>query len=186
MLGTFSTAGFGAFVVALAIGWLFPGSNRKYPLRSNVGFHYFRDLFKLACLGLALWVAVYSPYFGLISKQSYNAASLDERRVRTQAGIDAILSAPFGTRTSQANEAINLIAAIAPFGLPFPFIVVSALVLPRIIGRGFVHGTAAPIFAIFATLLLSQPALDSTFIFVLIALVYELASPPHAGPQARV
>lgn len=167
LLGTFSTAAFGAFAVALGVAWIARSALQKNPV-----LHYFGLLFKLGFLAAALWVAVYAPVLGYADKGNYNRISLDDRTQATLDGLAAITAHPLGGAT--ATGGINLVAAIAPYGVPFALIVIGALILPRI-GHPAKHLTTAPIFVIFVTLLLSQPAADSTFMFVLVGLVYGLA-----------
>jgi hypothetical protein len=176
LLGTFSTAAFGAFAVALGVAWI-----ARSALQKNPALHYFGLLFKLAFLGAALWVAIYAPVVGFADKASYNAVSLDQRTQATNAGIAALTEHPLGGVFGGQQEAINLVAAIAPFGIPFALIVVAALLLPRI-GHPAKHLTTAPIFVVFVTLLLSQPAGDSTFVFLLVPLVYGVARTTKGSP----
>jgi hypothetical protein len=176
LLGTFSTAAFGAFAVALGVAWI-----ARSALQKNPALHYFGLLFKLAFLGAALWVAIYAPVVGFADKASYNAVSLDQRTQATNAGIAALTEHPLGGVFGGQQEAINLVAAIAPFGIPFALIVVAALLLPRI-GHPAKHLTTAPIFVVFVTLLLSQPAGDSTFVFLLVPLVYGVAKTTKGSP----
>jgi hypothetical protein len=170
LVGTFSTASFGAFAVALGVAWIARSALQKDPVR-----HYFGLLFKLAFLAAALWVAIYAPVLGYASKGDYNAISLAQRQASTNNGLAALTEHPLGGVYGGQLDAINLVAALAPFGVPFALIVIAALLLPRI-GHPAKHLTTAPIFVIFVTLLLSQPAADSTFAFVLVALIYGLAA----------
>lgn len=171
MLGAFSTAGFGAFVVAIVVAWM-----TKKPKTGDQASHFFGMLFKLAVLGFAGWLAIAAPVFGLMAKGDVNAASLDDRTQATNAGIAAVIDNPFGGVHAANSEAINLVAALAPFGIPYFLIVIAALVLPRF--RHAAKGvTTAPILLILITLLLSQPAGDSTFVFILVGLIYTCALP---------
>ncbi|MHA7282225.1 hypothetical protein [Arthrobacter sp. TMS2-4] len=179
LLGTLSTAGFGAFAVVLLIAWIM-----RKPRGGDLFTHYIGFLFKAALLAGAAWVAIYAPILGLEAKGSLNSVSLSERAIATSAGVRALTEAPFGGAPTGVQDSINLIAVIAPLGLPFSLLVVAALVLPAI-GHQAKHVTVAPIMLIFVTLLLSQPAGDSTFVFVLVGLIYLLAAPPagHAPPM---
>jgi hypothetical protein len=171
LLGAFSTAGFGAFVVALIVAWM-----ARKPKTTDLATHFLVSVFKLAALGGALWLAVNAPVFGFASKGDLNSVSLQDRANSTNAGIAALVDSPLGGVHSGNLDAINLIAAIAPLGIPFALAVVGALVFPRL-GHPAKHLTTASILLLFITLLLSQPAGDSTFVFVMVGLIYTVALP---------
>ncbi|MEJ2866536.1 hypothetical protein WCD74_02080 [Actinomycetospora sp. OC33-EN08] len=184
LVGTLSTAGFGVFVVVLAIDvFLRP--------RGGIGLGGF--LRQIAGLGAGLgaaWVALYAPVFGLQAKQTSNEASLDERSDATEEGLRAITQRPFGGQGNEKQAGINLISDIAVNGLPFVLLVTAALLLPLLFVRrpGSARGRAAPIaLVVFATLLVSQPAAASTWVFVLVALALacdELTDAERAAPGA--
>lgn len=169
LLGAFSTAGFGGFVVALMVAWIVRKSKTK-----DMSVHFFGLLFKLAALGGGLWLAVYAPVFGFAVKGTMNAISLEDRSNATQAGLDTLADSPL--LGSGEGQAINLIASIAPFGVILPLTVVAALLLPRL-GHPDKRLTTAPILLLLITLLLSQPAGDSTFIYVMAGLIYACCLP---------
>ncbi|MCD2187969.1 hypothetical protein [Actinomycetospora soli] len=167
LIGTLSTAGFGVFVVVLAVeGFLRP--------RGGIGLGGFlRQVGGLGAIVGAAWIALYAPVFGLQAKQTSNEASLDERSDATEAGIRALTTKPWGGQGTEKQAGINLISDIAVNGLPFVLLVTAALLVPLLLvrpARG-TRGRAAPVaFVVFATLLLSQPAAASTWVFVLVAL----------------
>ncbi|WP_286056169.1 hypothetical protein [Actinomycetospora termitidis] len=186
LVGTLSTAGFGVFVVVLAIDvFLRP--------RGGIGLGGF--LRQIAGLGAGLgaaWVALYAPVFGLQAKQTSNEASLDERSDATEEGLRAITQKPFGGQGNEKQAGINLISDIAVNGLPFVLLVTAALLVPLLFLRrdpaSSTRGRAAPVvFVVFATLLASQPAAASTWVFVLVALALacdELTDAERAAPGA--
>jgi hypothetical protein len=171
LLGAFSTAGFGAFVVVIMIAWMM-----RKPKSRDAFTHYIGFLFKVSALAGAAWLAVYAPVFGVASKGDLNQSSLLDRSQATSAGLDALMNSPLGGVHAGSNESINLIASLAPFGVPFFLAVCAALFLPRF-GHPNKAPTVAPVLLIFITLLLSQPAGGSTWVFILAGLSYTLALP---------
>lgn len=181
LLGTFSTAGFGAFVVVIILAWMARGDKGSDP-----AVHFLSFLVKLVALGLAGWVALTAPVFGYMAKGDVNAVSLDDRTRATNAGLGAIVDNPFGGVHTGVSEGINLLASLAPLGIPFFVIVVGTLLLPRI-GHPNKAATTAPILLILIVLLLSQPASDSTFVFIMAGLIYTASLPdmPVLAPKER-
>lgn len=167
LVGTLSTAGFGVFVVVLALDvFLRP--------RGGIGLGGFlRQIGGIAAIAGAAWVALYAPVLGLNAKQSSNEASLDERQDATDAGIRALTESPLGGLGSEKQAGINLISDVAVNGLPFVVLVSIAILLPAFVapGRGADPlGRAIPVaLVVFLTLLLSQPAAASTWAFALVA-----------------
>ena len=167
LVGTLSTAGFGVFVVVLALD-LF--------LRPRGGIAlggFLRQIGGLAAIAGAGWLALYAPVLGLNAKQTSNEASLDERSDATAAGVRALTESPLGGLGSEKQAGINLISDIAVNGLPFVVLIALAILLPPLVapGRGAVRvGRAVPVaLVVFLTLLLSQPAAASTWAFALLA-----------------
>lgn len=167
LVGTLSTAGFGVFVVVVALDAF---------LRPRGGVHlvgFVRQLAGLAAMALAGWVAFYAPVLGLAAKQTSNETSLDERQDATAAGLRALSEHPWGGQGTEKQAGINLVSDVAVNGLPFVLLVTAALLVPLLLVRRppGVRGRAAPVaLVVFATLLLSQPAAASTWVFVLVAL----------------
>ena len=169
LVGTLSTAGFGVFVVVVALElFLRP--------RGGIGLvPFLRQIGGLGAMAGAAWIALYAPVFGLQAKQTTNEASLDERSDATEAGIRAITDKPWGGQGTEKQAGVNLISDIAVNGLPFVLLVTLALLVPLLFLRrppgSTLRGRAAPVaFVVFATLLLSQPAAASSWVFVLVAL----------------
>jgi hypothetical protein len=184
LVGTLSTAGFGVFVVVVALD-LFLRPRGGIRLSGMV-----RQLGGLIAMGLAGWVAFYAPVLGLAAKQTSNEASLDERSDATAAGLRAITSRPWGGHGTEKQAGINLISDVAVNGLPFVLLVTAALLVPLLLLRRppGVRGRAAPVaLLVFATLLTSQPAAASTWVFVLVALALacdELTDAERTAPGA--
>jgi hypothetical protein len=176
ILGTFSTAGFGVFVVVLA----FEGFLRTRRASSLLA-DYMRRLLGLSLLTGAAWLAVNAPVLGLAAKGQINEISLSERSAATAAGWDALWRAPLGGEATVRLSEINLIAAIASAGLPFVICVVAALLLPRVSHQAR-SLTSAPITVLLLTLATAQPAKDSTWVFVLAVTAYALTTSPPS-PQ---
>jgi hypothetical protein len=182
LVGTLSTAGFGVFVVVLALDlFLRP--------RGGIGLGGFaRQLGGLLAMGLAGWVAFYAPVLGLQAKQTSNETSLDERSDATAAGLRAITQRPWGGQGTEKQAGINLVSDVAVNGLPFVLLVTAALLVPLALLRRppGVRGRAAPVaLVVFGTLLLSQPAAASTWVFILVALALacdELADAERTAP----
>ncbi|MFC5141960.1 hypothetical protein ACFPK1_27250 [Actinomycetospora rhizophila] len=167
LAGTLSTAGFGVFVVVLALDvFLRP--------RGGIGLGGFlRQIGGLAAIAGAGWVALYAPVLGLSAKQSSNETSLAERQDATDAGVRALTESPLGGLGSEKQAGINLVSDIAVNGLPFVVLVSLAILVPAFVapGRGAGRlGRAVPVaLVVFLTLLLSQPAAASTWAFALVA-----------------
>ena len=167
LLGTVSTAGFGVFVVV----WTY----QKF-LRARGGINlgtYFRQLLGVVAILGALWLATDAPVLGLSAKSTQNNVSLKERQLATDAGIRALWDAPWGGKPTEAQAGVNLISDIAVDGLPFVVLSSAALLLPMALQRSRGQGNAIP-FAVFLTLLLSQPTLSSTWAFGIVLLAYAL------------
>ena len=167
LVGTLSTAGFGVFVVVLAVqAFLLP--------RGGIGLGGFlRQIGGLGSIGGAAWLALYAPVLGLAAKQTSNEASVDERSDATAAGVRAITTKPWGGQGTEKQAGVNLISDIAVNGLPFVLLITAALLVPLLLVRPApgLRGRAAPVaLVVFATLLASQPAAASTWVFILVAL----------------
>ncbi|MEC5151150.1 hypothetical protein [Cryobacterium sp. GrIS_2_6] len=180
IIAPLSTAGFGSFAVAAVVAWIV--SRRA---KTALG-GYIRLAFSAALLGFSLWLAIVAPVLGLSAKASLNIVSLDERTAATLDGLHALLTSPFSGGIQSSNiGAVNLIAAIASFGVPFSFAIALAILSP-LIGRWQLLAPIATV--IFITLIASQPALDSTAVFMLVALaVAQFRTPDSAEvPEAAV
>jgi len=157
-----STAGFGSFAVAAVVAWVV-ATRAKSLLGRHIKF-----LFSGALLAVSVWLAIAAPVLGLSAKATLNELSLDERTRATIEGLNALLSSPFSGGMESGNiGAVNLIASIGAYGLPFAVAIALAILSP-LTGRWKVLAPTATV--IFITLLVSQPALDSTAVFLLVAI----------------
>lgn len=169
VLGTLSTAGFAVFVVGFAVTILVAHNRRTWMGR------FFQRTFGLMLFVGASWIAVFAPVLGVAAKSDHNAVSLSERSLATEQGWAALLSEPFagGSATSDIAS-VNLIASVAAYGVLFAVFVTLAVLIPYC-GSAFWRmrrgRMTAPLIAIFGTLLVSQPANGSTFVFILVAIV---------------
>jgi len=169
LVGTWSTGGFGVFVVV----WTYNVFLRRKPDDSPAR-DFLRRVGGVGLLGAAGWVAVYAPVFGLAAKVTQDEYSLRSREVATQAGVDALLYSPFwGLQPPVRQLGINLISDIEPSGLPAVLLVTTALLLPAAL-QGPARQGHAVVLAIFLTLLTSQPPGASTWVYVLAVLGYGL------------
>jgi hypothetical protein len=182
LVGTWSTAGFGVFVVV----WTYHVFLRRKPDNSGAR-DFVRRVGGVALLGGAGWVAVVAPVFGLSAKATQNQYSLHAREVATQAGVDALLYSPFwGLRPPVHQLGINLISDIEPSGLPAVLLVTMALLLPAAL-QGPARQGHAVVLTVFLTLLTSQPPGGSTWVYVLAVLGYGMRNlwaverPEHTG-----
>jgi hypothetical protein len=176
LLGTISTAGFGVFAVVLILTWIANPSPMGDAFTRLVGF-----TFKVGFLAVAAWVAYNAPVLGFSAKGGLNEVSLTERSNATAVGLEALTASPLGGVHSGVQDSINLVASLAPNGLPF-FLIVTAIFLLPLASRRIRAGAFGPLMMIYLTLLLSQPANDSTFVFILAGLACVL-SIPHAKPE---
>ena len=165
LVGTLSTAGFGVFVVVLAVD-VFLRPRGPIGLRGMV-----RQLAGLAAIGGAMWLAVAAPVLGLSAKQSSNEASVQERSDATAAGLRALLSGhPWGGLGTETQAGVNLVSDIAVSGIVFVVLVAATLLVPPLLaGRTGPHRGAAVALVVFLTLLTSQPAAASTWAFLVVA-----------------
>jgi hypothetical protein len=168
--GTVSTAGFGVFVIVLAFEWFL----RTRPV-SNLLTDYLRRLSGMWLLAGAAWLAVNAPVVGLAAKRQINEVSLSERSAATAAGWHALWNTPLGGEAANRVGGVNLIASIAASGLPFVICVVAALLSPRVWHRARPL-TSAPIMVLLLTLATSQPAKDSTWVFVAAVMAYAVTA----------
>lgn len=162
--GTLSTAGFGILFVCLAFDYMLNG-------RSRTRFEgVIRFSFGLLLVAFAGWVAFYAPVLGIGAKGEQNGISLSERTIATDLGIWALNNDPFsGGLGADKVGAVNLIAAIAAYGVPFSLAVGLGTISPLRFHPN--RRLLAPLLvALFLTLLTSQPALDSAWIFALVVL----------------
>jgi hypothetical protein len=173
MLATFSTAGFGVFLVV----WSFEKFLR--PRRGgDASLTYLRWVVGGIVMVAAVWLAIKAPVFGLDAKSIMNATSLDDRTLATRAGLNALRTSPL-VGTSHGSG-VNLVASIAGAGLPFSLAVLAALFMPLRShpARGMALG---PISVLAITLVTSQPAQDSTWVYVAAVIIYAVTLPPE-GP----
>jgi hypothetical protein len=188
LLGTQSTAGFGVFLVV----WV----TSHFLLREgqNQVLLFLRRFIGVFGLAAAAWVAWYAPVFGYQAKLDFNEVSVDDRTSAMQRGLAAVTHHPWGqdlVGTDAANGAINMVAAIAVYGVPAFVLGLLALVRPSLLS-GQRSAALAPTAVVVGTVLLSQPLTHSTALFLAVALAAATYDPtasdvvsPHATP-ARV
>jgi len=180
LAGTWSTAGFGVFVVV----WTYDIFIRSRPDWVG-GLNFLRRVTGLAFLGGAAWVAINAPILGLSAKQTQNGISLRERELATEAGLQALNESPFwGVSSSIRQLGINLISDIEASGLPFVILITLALLLPAVVQGRARQGHAA-VLALFLTLLTSQPAGASTWVFALALIAYGCRDLTRANSAVR-
>lgn len=166
LLGTVSTAGFGIFVLLLSYDlFVRPRTVRVGPqtiARVTVG---------LVGMAAAAWIAFFAPVLGLAEKSQYNEVSFNDRATQTNAGVEALFTSPLGGVHVGGNEGINLIAAIAPFGLPYVFLILIAVIGPLVASGNLPNRSRAltVMGAVALTLFTSQPPGDSALAYVLVA-----------------
>lgn len=180
VIGTVSTAGFGVFVVT----WAY---HRFLRDRGGVSMvNYLRQVGGTVAVLLAAWLAVAAPVLGLSAKSTQNATSIDDRQDATDAGLRALFDNPWGGLPSEAQGGINLISDVAVSGLPFVVLICLGLLMASTRTVPTRHSNAV-VLIVFATLLLSQPAKDSTWAFAMVVLACTLRRPdaePHHRPDS--
>ena len=166
LLGTQSTAGFGVFLVVwVTAHFLLRGG----PNRVLAFVRRFIGVFGLAA---AAWVAWYAPVFGYQAKLDFNAVSVDDRTSAMQRGLTAVTHHPCGqdlVGADAATGAINMVAAIAVYGVPAFVLGLLALIRPALLS-GQRSAALAPTAVVLGTVLLSQPLTHSTGLFLAVAL----------------
>jgi hypothetical protein len=160
ILAPISTAGFGVFVIVLAVSFVARPIAGRSPL-----FVYARTVTATVLLGAAAWVAVFAPVFGLAAKSTLTATSLDVRNTATASGLDAISRLSLGD--VGAPGSINLVAAVAEHGWPFSVLILLALLSPLITARSPVR-ILPSLLVIVLTLLLAQPIDGSPFPWLIV------------------
>lgn len=179
LLGTFSTAGLGIFLVT----WLYGAMIVPRPARS-VGGAVLRQFSGLVLLVGSFLMWVTAPEVGLLAKVENDPLSIGDRMTATQAGLRALWESPFGGGAATEVPAVNLIAAVAAFGVLFAGATLVLLWGPWV---GGTRGHAGPaLLVITGTILFSQPMNDSLWIVILVALVYAVLGLQvrHRGPGA--
>lgn len=178
LLGCVSTAGFGVFVVT----WAY---HRFLRDRGGISMtNYLRQVGGIAMMGVAAWVAVAAPVFGLAAKSTQNAASLDERSAATDAGVELLFSDPWGGHYEIVQGGINLVSDVAVSGLPFVILVILGLLL-TVTSSGKTQNSNAVALVVLLTLLSSQPPKDSTWAYGLVVLACALRR-PDGGPPSPI
>lgn len=179
ILGTVSTAGFGVLVICMALKFTF-GQRSRTPF---VGF--MRVCFGAGLIAFAIWAAFYAPILGFDAKGEQNGVSLSERSYATTLGIWAFENDPFsGGLAADKVGAVNLVAAVAAYGIPFSVAMGLAAGGPM-----FRHPNRRQLLpisaALFLTLLMSQPALDSAWAFAVASLGAAAALEPAKRPEKK-
>ncbi|MBG6237087.1 hypothetical protein IWX78_000030 [Mycetocola sp. CAN_C7] len=178
LLGTISTASFGAFVVVLVVS-VFIRVKWK-----NIATQYLGLLIGIIAVLGAVWVAFNAPVLGFAQKGEFNAESLSDRSIATNAGINAIFESPLGGSVEGGAQAgINMISTIASNGIPY-FVLIAFAIWWPMVGRVQSSEALPGVALIFITLLLSQPPGSSAFVFVLVGLIYACAQPATASIDA--
>ena len=113
----------------------------------------------------ALFTAVSDTYLGLGRKLA--SASFSDRQRSVQNGIEFVMAHPFGAGVYNGTSAINLVAALSELGLPgalgfFGVIGYAIFGFPRRWPR------AAMLSPILFTMFLSEPLLDSGYLYLLL------------------
>lgn len=183
LLGTISTAGFAVFAVSIALSIMVNARGRTQFGRTV------QRIFGAGLVAAGTWAAFFAPVVGLAAKEEQNAVSLSERTIATQAGLDALsINAFSGGLQADVVGGINLVAAIAANGIPYVLAITLAVLAPLRLHPN--RKAAIPILAaIFVTLLASQPAKDSVWVFCLVVIVAAATrapSLPIKGARKRV
>lgn len=155
LLLTQSTAGVALFAAAWGLQVLRGGKVRALATRFAIS---------LMVLG-GLLLAALAPEFGLLEKVD-SGSSFSDRWAATANGIHALFSTPFDAATEVPMASINLIAGIAATGLPWFVLMCTFFVLPVVRSR-ITDWQQYAALLVFGTVLLAQPALDSTGILAL-------------------
>ena len=171
MVGTFSTGAFGVFVLAWTVD--------RFLRRGRRGL---TRAFGLVAMVCSVWLAWAAPVLGVSDKAQADRYSVGARQAATEVGLRALAEDPFsGGQGAQVVGGVNLIAAIAAHGLMFSILILLALVAPRL-GHPQKWLTTGPILMLVGTLLVAQPPMASTWVFVAAAMAYTVAATPVDGP----
>lgn len=153
-------------------------------------------LLAIPAAAATIWATYNAPVFGLRDKFLEDPYSVADRQLATEAGWSTLWNSPLTGAEVQIAEfpAVNLIASVAAFGLPFAVACALALWRPSRTRPG---GSTVAL-AVFLTLLTTQPARDSLWVFVLAIMGYAMtpavtrhghrvkedASRPSSSPMA--
>lgn len=169
LVATQSTAGFGILLGALVLSKYMGVRDSTGRSRGAV-----RQLVGIAFMAGALYLAIWSPTFGVEAKRQLNAASIGDRQAGTIAGLQAILEHPLGSAPAQDEatvaDGINIIAATTLIGIPGTALTLLAIGRPILLARRRDGAWPTPAVAILATGLVAQPMLQSTAFYLLVAL----------------
>lgn len=169
-IGTISTGGFALLVVALAVNFTLATS--RSPLRRTC-----RRALGFVVIVTGVWFSFNAPVVGVHAKGTQNAVSLEERSVATEAGIRALMNQPlFGGQGAEAVGAVNLIAAIAVWGLPWVLCIICAVVFP-VMSHPRRKDLLPVMTLLLGTLLFSQPTQDSIWVFCVLIIALFAAQP---------
>jgi hypothetical protein len=174
MAGTQSTAGFGVFLLVLVFARMI--HHKGVPDSAVMA----RQALGVVFLGVAAWLAVFAPVFGLTTKIDQNRVSFQDRVSPTLEGLRAIIERPLGGAQGEQVSSINLIASIAEIGIPGFLVCLAAFLLP-LRWSAVPVAAVAPVLFLLLTVLLSQPAIESTVIFFAVG----IACLPLASEQPK-
>lgn len=167
LLCTFSTAGFAVFVVVVAYEVFL----RRHSKLGEAATALLR-LAGVGAIALASWFALFAPVIGVGAKAESDQYSVEQRSEATMAGLRVIFTSPItGGGAAEVVGGVNLIAAVALYGSVFSVAILLAIWWPMLKhnARGSV---VSPLLIISLTLLTSQPPADSTWVYMLVIIVY--------------
>ena len=174
MLGTQSTAGIGLFGVCLVLQAVL--GRRKFSPTAAA----------LAVVGgaAAVYLAVFDPSFGLLSKVDSTGASFSDRNQATLNGLTALTTHPFDAATTAPLSSVNLVAAIAVNGAPWALLTLAVLLAPVLRARRRDPLRWGSLFVVLI-MLTSQPLAGNAGVLLLAVIAYYAAEPSRRSAPAH-
>lgn len=128
----------------------------------------------VALLCFTYIVVMYAPFIGINDKTETHGASISDRTMATEAGLEALGNNPFGEgmyNTRIPNAGINLVAASSMIGVVGVLLTMLVYLAPAL-AAGNRKRYLLAVIPIILTSLLSQPLLDAPLLYLLLMAPY--------------
>jgi hypothetical protein len=166
LLSTQSTAGIGLLGVCLVLRVVL-GRARFSPWAAGAA---------TIAGGAIVWLAIFSPAFGLVTKAGAEGGSVDARDRATLDGLTALVTHPFTAQTTADLSSTNLIAAVAVDGAPWSLLMIAFLAAPVVRAHRREPLLYGSLFVLL-TMLTAQPLAGNAGVLLLAALSFYLVEP---------
>lgn len=136
----------------------------------------------LALLCFTYVLVMYAPFIGINDKTQTHGASISDRTLATEAGLEALGNNPFGAgmyNTRIPNAGINLVAASSMIGVAGVLLTMLVYLAPAL-AAGDKKRYVLAVIPILLTSLISQPLLDAPLLYLLLMAPYIEEKKPEA------